>query len=262
MLRRRPAFRKRRSPPPVKHILVITMILFAVMVWLSIVIVNKGIEPTLMKVAKSKTTEFATRGINAAVKFAEEYDFEDVSEFTRDNEGTITSWKFNPAAVNELNRYATDRVEEFFQWMNTGKIPEDSNLELDYGDSPEEMSKVDPTLVEIPLGQATGNTVLANLGPKIPVNMELVGNVKTDVVHDVQEFGINSGLVKVYIHVEAEVQVVIPFSTGVKEVSTDVYVTSGVINLGVPEFYGGGGSNGPSISVPKDDFKKGLQDEE
>jgi sporulation protein YunB len=246
----------------VKHILVVTVILFTVMIWLSIVIVNNGIEPTLMRVAKSKSTEFATRGINAAVKFAEDYDFEDVSKYTRDNEGTITSWDFSSAAVNEINRYATDRVEEFFQWMNTGEVPEDSNLELDYGDTAEGMGKEDPTLVEIPIGQATGNTILANLGPKIPVNMELVGNVKTDVVHDAQGFGINSVLIKVYIHVEAEVQVIIPFSSGIKKVSTDVYVTSGVVNLGVPEFYGGGGNNNPSISVPKDDFKKGLQDEE
>ncbi|MBT2217582.1 sporulation protein YunB [Virgibacillus dakarensis] len=261
-MRRQPFFRKKRTPPPVKNIVVITMILFLLMIWFAIFIVNKGIEPALMDIAKSKSNEFATRGINAAVRFAEGYDFEDVSEFTRNNEGEITSWKINTAAVNEINRYATDRVEEFFQWMNTGEVPEDSSLELEYGNTIEEMRKEDPTLVEIPLGMVTGNTVLANLGPKVPVNMELIGNVKTDVVHKAEAFGINSAMVKVFIHVEAEVRVVIPFSTDVREVSTDVYVDSGVVNLGVPEFYGEGGNNGPSIAVPKDDLNKDLKDNE
>ncbi|WP_234028545.1 sporulation protein YunB [Lentibacillus sp. Marseille-P4043] len=262
-MRKRLAFGKRRSPPPVKNIFVITMILFVLMIWLSFVIVDKGIKPTLMDVAETKTTEFATRAINAAVKFAETYEFQDVTDVTQNENGDITSWKFNSAAVNEINRYATDRVEEFFKRMNSGEIPpeEQENLNLDYGDTAEEKSNEDPTVVEIPLGQATGNTIFANLGPKIPVNLELVGNVKTDVVHDIEGFGINSALIKVYIHVEAEVQIVIPFSTGVKEVSTDVYATSGVINLGVPDFYGEGGNNNPSISIPKDDFEKDLQDD-
>ncbi|MEW9675973.1 sporulation protein YunB [Lentibacillus sp. L22] len=257
-MRRRPVFKKRRSPLPAKNILVITMILFVAMIGLTLIIVDAGIKPTLRDIAEVKTTEFATRGINAAVKFAEDYDFENVTEFTRDNEGNITSWKFRPDAINEINRYATDRAEEFFLRMNSGEIPEDeqSDLDLDYGDTAEEKSTEDPTLINIPLGEVTGNTVLSNLGPQIPVNLELVGNVKTDVKHEVEKFGINSALVKVYIHAEAEVQIVIPFSTSVKEVSTDVYVTSGIVMGKVPEYYGGGGNNNPPISIPKNELQK------
>lgn len=257
-MRRHKKFGKRKAPPPVKHIMGITMIVFVLMIGLTIFIVNKGIKPTLMDVADSMITDFATRGINAAVKFAEDYDFDDVSDFTKDDSGNITSWKFDSGAINEINRYATDKVDEFFLRMNNGEVPEDeeSDLDLDYGDTAEERRTEDPTLVEIPLGQVTGNTVLANLGPKIPVNLELIGNVKTNVVHETKEVGINGALVKVYVHVEAEVQIIIPFSTKLKEVSTDVYVTSGVVMGHVPDYYGGGGDNNPSISVPKDDLQK------
>ncbi|MEN1969770.1 sporulation protein YunB [Lentibacillus sp. N15] len=255
---RRKAFRKRRTPPPAKYILVITMLLFVLMIGLTFVIVNAGIKPTLMDVAESKTTEFATRGINAAVQFAGDYNFEDMTEFTQDNDGNITSWKFDSGAVNEINRYATDKVEEFFLRMNSGKVPDEetSDLDLEYGDTVEGKRTEDPTLVEIPLGQVTGNTVLANLGPKIPVNLEFTGNVKTDVVHEVEDFGINSAMVKIYIHVEGQVQTIIPFSSSVKDVSTDVYITSGVVIGKVPDYYGGGGNNNPPISIPKNELQK------
>src|SRR5699024_9688581 len=106
--------KNRKAPPPVKHIMGFTMIVFVLMVGLTIFIVNKGIKPTLMDVADSMITDFATRGINEAVKFAEEYDFEDVSDFTRDDNGNITSWKFDSGSINEINRYATDKVDELF----------------------------------------------------------------------------------------------------------------------------------------------------
>lgn len=258
MLRKRKKFGKGKVPPPMKQIMGITMVVFVLMIGFTIFIVNKGIKPTLMDVADSMITDFATRGINAAVKFAEDYDFEDVSDFTRDDNGDITSWKFDSGAINEINRYATDKVDEFFLRMNSGEVPEEeaSDLKLDYGDTVEERRTEDPTLVEIPLGQVTGNTVLANLGPKVPVNLELIGNVQTDVVHETEDVGINGVLVKVYVHVESEVQIIIPFSTKVKEVSTDVYVTSGVVMGGVPDYYGGGEGNNPSISVPKEDLQK------
>lgn len=257
-MRRRKTFGKRKAPPPVKRIMGITMIVFVLMVGLTIFIVNKGIKPTLMDVADSLITDFATQGINEAVKFAEDYDFEDVSDFTRDDDGDITSWRFDSAAINEINRYATDKVDEFFLRVNSGEVPneEESDLNLEYGDTVEDRRTEDPTLVEIPLGQVTGNTVLANLGPKVPVNLELVGNVQTDVVHETEDVGINGVLVKIYVHVESEVQIIIPFSTKVKKVSTDVYVTSGVVMGGVPDYYGGGKGNDPSISVPKEDLQK------
>src|SRR5699024_2944367 len=166
MLRRHKSFGKRKGPPPVKRIMGITMIIFILAIGLTIVIVNKGIKPTLMDVADSMVTDFATRGINEAVKFAEDYDFEDVSNFTRDDSGEITSWKFDSGAINEINRYATDKVDEFFLRMNRGEVPnpEESDLDLNYGETVEERRTEDPTLAEIPLGQVTGNTVLANLG--------------------------------------------------------------------------------------------------
>lgn len=218
------------------------------MILSSILIIDKGIKPTLMVVAEQKTTEFATRAINAAVKFAEDYHFEDLITMTTNNNGDVTTYGWDSAVVSHINRVSTDRVEEFFKMMNEGELlPED----VENDNTIAETVKEDATVVEIPIGQALGSTLLANLGPKIPVNLELAGSVKTDVIREVEDIGINGALVTIYIIVEAEVQIIIPLTSEVKPVSSKIYVDSGVIMGAVPDYYGGSG-DGPSIAIPKE----------
>ncbi|MFC3041386.1 sporulation protein YunB [Virgibacillus xinjiangensis] len=258
-MRRRMGFKKSFSPPPRKNLFLITTVFFAAFVFLSIWLIDEGIEPTLMEIAEIKTDEFATRAINSAVRFAESYNYDEVLQATYDEEGNVATYRWNSAVVSEINRVATDRVEEFFMHVNRGDpITYDYSLHdpYDYSEGAEDRAEHDPTLVEIPLGQVTGNTVLANLGPTVPVNMELVGSVRTNIVREEEEFGINGVWVSLYVNVEADVQIVIPFTTEVKTVQTEIYIDSGAIMGDVPDFYGGNGS-GPSIAVPKKD----LQDE-
>ncbi|MBM7600674.1 sporulation protein YunB [Virgibacillus halotolerans] len=254
MLRRRMGIKKARTPPPRKQILLITFVLFIICVFLSIWVVSQKIDPILMDIANAKRKEFATRAINQAVLYAETYDFDDMT--TMDTSGDVTIVGWNGSVVNKINRVTTDRIEEFFKYMNQGVSPEqlESKMDLDYGDTTDELVVDDPTLVEIPLGEALGSSLLANLGPKIPINFEIIGSVDTQVKHEIEEYGINNSLVKLYIYTSADVQVIIPNVTKVETVTGQVYLDSRVIMGGVPEFYGGNG-NGPSISVPKQDLQ-------
>src|SRR5699024_11307454 len=118
-------FKRNRTPPPVSTIFMITFILFIAMIVFSIVFINKGIKPAIMDIAEQKTTEFATRGINAAVRFSEDYEFDDIMDVELNDKGYVSTMSFDSAMVGEINRVSTDRVEEFFKLMNEGKSPED-----------------------------------------------------------------------------------------------------------------------------------------
>ncbi|MFD1849363.1 sporulation protein YunB [Oceanobacillus bengalensis] len=262
MRRPRRRYRRKFASPPGKNIFFITLILFIIAVTWSVWFIDKKVEPVLYDIASVKLDEFGTRAINQAVRFAEEYDYNEVLDINYDNEGNVVRYGWNPAVVGEINRVATDRVEEFFQRVNRGDpITYDYSLHepYEYGDGAEDRVEQDPTLIEVPLGQVTGNAVLANLGPKIPINLEFVGNVRTNIVRDVEPFGINASWVSLYVNVEADVQVVIPFTTEVETINTEIYIDGGAIMGDVPEFYGGEDS-GPSISVPKEDFLKEEED--
>lgn len=261
-MKRRIRFGKRRSPPKVRSIFLTSFIMVCILVILSIWIIDKGIKPTLMEIAERKTTEFATRAINSAVKFAEEYSFEDIANQTTNNNGDVSIIGWDQSIVNKINRAATDRVEEFFNSMNRGEPPdyEDPMDEPEvYGDTVDELVERDPTVIEIPIGQATGNSVFANLGPKVPINLELIGSVQTDIVDEKEEIGINGVLITLYVYVEADVQIVVPFTTQLKTVSTKIMIDKHLVMGDIPDFYGGNG-DGPSIAVPKESIEDGASE--
>ncbi|MEI3605490.1 sporulation protein YunB [Pseudogracilibacillus sp. SE30717A] len=247
-------FTRRRSPPPVRYLLLLTTMIFLAVIILSLWLIDRGIRPTLMDIANEKTIEFATRTINSAVKSTENISFDDLVDIQMDNNGNVATLGWDADAVNRALRTTTERAEYFLYGMNKGQQIDvnDPDLQpIEFGDSVGDLAAKDPTVVEIPLGQATGNTVLANLGPKIPVHFEIIGSLRSDVVHEVKEFGVNAALVEIYIPVDVNIKIVVPFSTATAEVSTNVFIDSRVIMGDVPEFYNAGDSGGPSISVPR-----------
>ncbi|MCF3943251.1 sporulation protein YunB [Oceanobacillus alkalisoli] len=258
--------RKRRIPrkfgsPPTQIILLLTVIIFAISILVSIMVIDKGIKPTLMEIATEKTNEFATRAINRAVSFTEDYDFSDIANITYDNNGNVAAYSPDAAAIGEINRNATNRVEEYFHRLNRGDpIFHEDEEPFEFEEGATDRILDDPTLVEIPLGQVTGNTVLANLGPRIPINLEVIGTVRTDITREQTEFGINGVWISFYLTVEADVQVIIPFTSDVTTVTAEIYIDGGAILGDVPDFYGG--NSGPSIAVPRDEIGRDLQNAE
>lgn len=244
-----------RQPPPIRHLLLITFIIFISVIFLSLWLIDRGIRPALMDIAELKTTEFATRTINSAVKSTENISFDDLVDIQFDENGNVSTLGWDSESVNRALRQATERAEYFLFGMNRGDYfdLDDPDLEsIDFSETVGDLAYRDPTLVEIPIGQATGNAVLANLGPKIPVHFELIGSIETDIVHEIKEFGVNAALIEIYMPVTVNIQIVIPFSTSTSEVSTRVFIDSRVIMGDVPDFYNAGSSNGgPSISVPR-----------
>lgn len=257
---RRKRHLKKYTSAPGMNILLLTIIIFTICVLISIVVIDRGIKPTLMEIAKEKTNEFATRAINRAVGFTEEFDFTDIADITYDNNGNVSTYSVNSAALSEINSQATRRIEDFFASLNRGDPIFYSDYDaFDYTDGAAERMIHDPTLVEIPLGQVTGNTVLANLGPRIPINLEVIGTVRTNITREQTEFGINGVWISFYLNVEADVQVIIPFTSEVTTVTSQIYIDGGALMGDVPHFYGGG--NGPSIAIPQGDIGSGLQNE-
>lgn len=254
-MRRRPLVFKRK-PLERRHVLLFTTILFIIIIiiiLLSFWLIDRGIRPALMNIAELKTIEFATRTINSAVKSTEHISFDDLIDIQYDQNGNVSTLGWNSEAVNRALRSATERAEYFLYGMNKGEQIDidDPDLEpIKFGDSVGDLATKDPTVVEIPLGQATGNAILANLGPKVPVHFEIVGSLRSDVLHEVKEFGVNAALFEIYIPVTVNIQIVIPFSTTTREVSTRVFIDSRVIMGDIPEFYNAG-SSGTSVTFPR-----------
>ncbi|KGP91657.1 sporulation protein [Pontibacillus chungwhensis BH030062] len=245
------------APPPARQIFIITFMFFLISTFVSLWIINKGIEPKIMEIAEARTEQFAKEAIAETVskKMAEDLNVNDLVQYTYDDQGNVVSAGFNSAAINKVTRDTLFRVNQYLTRLGEGEDP-DPGISYDVDIDKSEETNTDivqdkRTIARIPLGQATGNTLLSNLGPEIPVHFTYIGNVKADAIKEEKEYGINMLVVDIDLRVEVNLQVLLPFSTKMITVNTEVPIAHNVIIGKVPDFYnGGGGGMNPSIEVP------------
>ena len=212
--------------------------------------VNAGIKPTLMRYAESQTRKIAEMVISQALSQTGDPDI-DIRQIviTDTNPNGTTTRTFNSEKIKQILADTTHSVQKNLREAEKGNL---HLLELDPEIEWPEKKPGSPEgiLYSVPLGQATNNALLGNLGPKIPVSFKPIGDVKSTVNTKVEPYGINNVFVEVSIHLRVNVQIIIPFATKVTTIEQDIPVVMGYFEGQVPQFYNHGGSAGPSIQVP------------
>jgi sporulation protein YunB len=240
----------RKGPLPFRYVFLLTFVFFTFSTAMGLWMINKGIEPALMSYAETQTKQIATSVISSAEYKASAggMDIKDIIEYVpNEEEGVIV--KLDTEIIRSVMKETQRLVQMNLRDAEKGNFQflENPDAEINV-----DLSKKNKGIVyEIPLGQASNIALLGNLGPKIPVRFNAVGEVEVDVKPELKPFGINNAWVAVYIEVKVDVQIIVPFATSVTTVKQDIPVAMGTIPGKVPQFYNGGGEgNSPSIEVP------------
>ena len=98
-------------------------------------------------------------------------------------------------------------------------------------------------ICEIPFGAFLENSLISNVGPKIPVKFNLLGEVNTDIRTDVKEYGINNALLEVSIEITVNFRVNLPFVSNIITVNNIIPISMKIIQGSIPNFYTGGFTN-------------------
>ncbi|CQR46551.1 Sporulation protein YunB [Paraliobacillus sp. PM-2] len=244
-----------RKPPAIRQLFFLTAILFVIITFVSLIIVNRGIKPVLLEIAETKNKQYANMAMGIAVnkKLNEDLQVEELIEFQYDNDGRVVSYHINAAMENRVQRNIQYRVENFIHQLEQGIVP-DTSAPLDVDIEEQEQTNLETiqqksNLIEIPLGQVLNLPLLANLGPKIPVNLELVGYVSTEVETKVTGVKINSVHIEPTVHIEVEIRTIIPFGTKTAHIQQNIPIGSGGYNGDVPQYYPNSESE-PNLSIP------------
>ena len=94
-------------------------------------------------------------------------------------------------------------------------------------------------VLSIPLFLNSRNVFLNNLGPQIPVLINLNNSLLTNIKTKVTNYGFNNALLEIYITVEIDKLIITPMQENKQKLNYDILVASLVVNGSVPEFYGG-----------------------
>lgn len=91
----------------------------------------------------------------------------------------------------------------------------------------------------VPSGVIFHNTILSNIGPKIPISLKMIGNVTSGINTEVKEYGINNSLITISVEIKVEIMVILPFSSEYVSITNYVPIAIKLIQGKVPQFYGG-----------------------
>lgn len=236
---------------PFRYVLLLSFVFFIFSTAAGLWVVNKGIKPTLTSYAESQTRKIAPMVVSKAVKdvIPNVKDIREVTEIVPDGVGGRTV-QFKTDIINEIQADITKAIQMNLRQAEKGDLASlqaETGVEFSYDQSAEGEGIV----YSFPLGQATNNALLGNLGPRIPIRFTPVGSVDTDVQTKVEQYPINNMFVTVTIQVDVTVQIIIPFGTEQTNVHQEVPIAIGLYPGEVPQFYNNSGTMNPSIQFPE-----------
>ena len=94
-------------------------------------------------------------------------------------------------------------------------------------------------LFYVPSSILFNNTILSLIGPRIPINLKILGNVTSGIDTNVKDYGINNSLITISSEITVEVMVILPFSSDYVSITNYVPISIKLIQGKVPEFYTG-----------------------
>ena len=203
---------KLKKVPEKKKKLMTAIIIVAIAI-LTCNIILKSFSPIYEGICRDKARSIATIISNQeATKVMKDYTYEDIVTIYKDKNDNITMIKSNIIPINKIisdvGEYTQKRIDE-------------------EGEKP----------VGINLGNFFGSRILAGRGPKVPLKLSVVGNVKTNLVSEFKEAGINQTLHRIYLQVDCTISILTPFENMEEAIGNQVLLAENVIVGLIPDSY-------------------------
>ena len=202
---------------------------------------EKKLGPDLIKCAENQVRQLATIVTNNSIKeYNNQKKINDLLTIEKNNNKEITRVEYNTNKINLITSDITNLLEKDLINMTKGHF---NNLKLNNitDNYYEEINK--GTVLVIPIASATGNHLLANIGPKIPLKLKLVGEVNTNIESKVKEYGLNNALIEIYAKTKSTIYIQMPFLSKEITITNKIPLTMEMIQGSIPEYYIGANKN-------------------
>ncbi len=189
--------------------LLVFLIPLLMFVWADI-----NLRPIILTMAEARARVMAVQAMNNAVfsVMREGGAYSDLMTVVLDNTGRVSMMQANTIRMNELSTQVALTVQQ-----NLDSIANEG--------------------INIPLGAALGSKLLAGSGPAVRVRVVPVGAVTTEFISEFTAAGINQTRHRIFMQLNATVQMVIPTGSKVSSVSAHVPVAESIIVGEVPESF-------------------------
>ena len=215
----------------VMGIILVLILIFAIILLKKF---NNKITPNLLSIAQASINKL-NESILMQYRVSEVYEkvnLDDVIKITKNDKDEII-------AIDFVLENAYDALSVITNYLQNRLEDEDTRHEILKYYSEDLSSSFDSIILTIPIGVASKDIYLANLGPRIPVKVNYMGYLATSVRIKVEDYGINNALISLYIDCSITNEFIVPRIQKEINHSYSVLIASKIIQGVVPEYYGG-----------------------
>ena len=224
-----------------KNLLALTLLISITSVLYLLNLLNKSISPILLETAELEVNKISTIVVNKAIAqvLEDKINTDELFSTITSQNGDIQTIDFNPIIVNQVLNVATSVVQNNLKLLEQGNL---DNIGIYDMDLPEDrVEKLKKGIVTtVPFGVIFKNSILSNLGPSIPIRLHYIGDVNSNIVTKITQYGINNALVEVGVKLEMTAQIILPFITKKLVLECDIPLAIKMIQGSVPNYYGSG----------------------
>ena len=187
---------------------------------ISLMVINyfsSQIKTILLPIAEARVNKYVSNMINNAtgnILFDKE-----LLKINKNSNDEVEMVTYNTYEVTKLIDIITMNIQDEFNGLEYGKVNDEFVLQ------------------KIPFGVIFGNVFLRNLGPKINIRFDMIGNVLTNIETEVKPYGINNAYVETRVFIEANARIIIPFVTKNIKITNVIPISINIYQGKVPNGY-------------------------
>lgn len=191
------------------------LFLLLMVIFLFIWMMEKQLQPILMTIAKTEVKRIAQDAMLEGIREVEERMQEDLNQvmyFEQDQQGRISYIRFHPRIQAQIYKQVTESVSNKLKSLEEKKV-------------------------RITIGQIFESKIFADRGPDLSIQMWPKGSSHVNLTPKLEAQGINMVMVTLYIHVQTEMGMIVPFTEQTIPVDFHYPIAQTLVVGEVPQYY-------------------------
>ena len=217
----------------IRKIIIFTILLILFFTFFLLNYFNKKINDNLIKISsmeiEKKTKIILTKDINHDI--INHNNISDILIIHKNNDDQILYVDFNLDKAYQVLDLVSNILMDSYQKLENGVI------KVNYQNN--DYHKTNQIFLFVPIGSALSSTYFYNVGPTIPVGVNFVGTILTNLETKITNYGLNNALVEVYVYIEFHNEIMAPYLTKDITLQYSSLIASMMIEGEVPSFYQG-----------------------
>ncbi len=159
----------------------------------------------------------------------------DLFTITKNDKGEIEILDYNTKEVNRILKEINKQIQNDLLQLEEGQI-NDFPI-ADTFKSGKFSKKKSGIICEVPLGSLRNNALYSNFGPSVPIRMNFIGSISSNLVTNITPYGYNSLVVEVNVSIEVDTKITLPTATKSTKINYQLPLSLKIIQGIIPQYY-------------------------